>query len=365
MAFGKTKYWQICSILKLIYQKPGITRKELSNLLCIDKAMVTHIINYLTSDNWLIKQDHFAKKIPLFLNENRLKVAGVEIQPEYQRLAICNIKGTILYSKEWSFSRPEISEFLFGELTNAINNCGYDIFALGLAIPGVCDNKNKQIIASNPFGIKIPRELPKTLGEKNIPLFIENDTRCLGWNKVAFEKDFGNFLLMIYKCIEDSKNKDEFIRISNGISFFSKGNSWAGAHNCSGEIPDLFSLKEYVAENSFISYPEKLKMKNNEQVQSNVLRNIAVISSYISTLFDAEKLYIYISGMNVNINYTEVFKNYMNKLHFYPTVQNTEIIKESLESFTIAKGACAFVFENLFVNPCDRDIPKSLIIKAK
>ena len=48
MAFGKTKYWQICSILKLIYQKPGITRKELSNLLCVDKAMITHIINYLT-----------------------------------------------------------------------------------------------------------------------------------------------------------------------------------------------------------------------------------------------------------------------------------------------------------------------------
>ena len=62
MAFGKTKYWQICSILKLIYQKPGITRKELSNLLCVDKAMITHIINYLTADNWLIKQDQFAKK---------------------------------------------------------------------------------------------------------------------------------------------------------------------------------------------------------------------------------------------------------------------------------------------------------------
>ena len=97
MAIGKTKYWQICSILKLIYQNPGITRKELSNLLCIDKAMITHIVNYLTADEWLIKQNHFAKKIPLSLNENRLYVAGIEIQPEYQRLAVCNINGTILY----------------------------------------------------------------------------------------------------------------------------------------------------------------------------------------------------------------------------------------------------------------------------
>ena len=38
----------------------GITRKELSTLLSVDKAMITHIINYLASDNWLIKKDPFA-----------------------------------------------------------------------------------------------------------------------------------------------------------------------------------------------------------------------------------------------------------------------------------------------------------------
>ncbi len=365
MAIGKTKYWQICSILKLIYQNPGITRKELSTLLCVDKAMITHIINYLTADNWLTKQNQFAKKIPLFLNENRLTVAGVEIQPEYQRFAVCNIKGTILYQKEWNYQRPEISDLLFGEITNTINKCGFDIFALGLAIPGVCDNCNKQIIASNPFGIKIPRELPKTIGEKQIPLFIENDTRCLGWNKVAFDKDFGNFLLVVYQCIENPQNKDEYIRISNGMSLFSKGNSWAGAHNCAGEIPDLFNIKEYVGEHNFVPYSEKLKMKNNPEIRSNVLRNIAIRSSYTSTLFDTEKLYIYISGLDAGNDYPDLLKSYMDKFHFYPTVQNTEIVTEALESFTVARGACGFVFENLFVHSCGRDIPQSLIIKAK
>ena len=365
MAIGKTKYWQICSILKLIYQNPGITRKELSNLLCIDKAMITHIVNYLTSDKWLIQQNHFAKKIPLSLNENRLYVAGIEIQPEYQRFVVCNIQGTVLYTKEWSFTRPEISDFLFGELTKAINECSYDIFALGLAIPGVCDNCNKRIIASNPFGIKIPRELPKTIGEKKIPLFIENDTRCLGWNKVAFDKDFGNFLLVVYQCIENPQNKDEYTRISNGMSLFSKGNSWAGAHNCAGEIPDLFNIKEYVGEHNFVPYSEKLKMKNNPEIRSNVLRNIAIRSSYTSTLFDTEKLYIYISGLDAGDDYASLLKSYMDKFHFYPTVQNTEIVTETLESFTVARGACGFVFENLFVHSCDRDVPQSLIIKAK
>ena len=236
---------------------------------------------------------------------------------------------------------------------------------MGLAIPGVCDNENKRIIASNPFGIKIPRELPKTLGEKEIPLFLENDTRCLGWNKVAFEKDFGNFLLVVYQCIENPQNKDEYIRISNGLSLFSKGNSWAGAHNCAGEIPDLFSIKEYVGEHNFIPYSEKLKMKNNPQLKATVLKNIAIRSSYTSTLFDTEKLYTYISGLDVGNDYTDILKSYMDKFHFYPTVQHTEIVTSTLESFTIAKGACAFVFENLFVHPCDRDIPQSLIIKAK
>lgn len=365
MAFGKTKYWQVCSILKLIYQKPGITRKELSTLLCVDKAMITHIINYLTADNWLTKQDQFAKKIPLFLNENRLTVAGVEIQPEYQRFAVCNIKGTILYQKEWNYQRPEISDLLFGEITNAINECGFDIFAVGLAIPGVCDNCNKRIIASNPFGIKIPRELPTTIGKKQIPLFIENDTRCLGWNKVAFDKDFGNFLLMVYKCIENPENGGDYIRISNGLSFFSKGNAWAGAHNCAGEIPDLFSIKEYVAENNYIPYSEKLKMKDNAQTRANVLKNVSIMTSYISTLFDADKLYSYIAGLSDGQDYTELFKKYLKRFHYYPTVQKTEIIAEPLEAFTIARGACGFVFENLFVHPCDRDIPQSLIIKAE
>ena len=118
MAIGKTKYWQICSILKLIYQNPGITRKELSNLLCIDKAMITHIVNYLTADEWLIKQNHFAKKIPLSLNENRLYVAGIEIQPEYQRLAVCNINGTILYKNKEYLGRRDRFDAIFGDEKN-------------------------------------------------------------------------------------------------------------------------------------------------------------------------------------------------------------------------------------------------------
>ena len=365
MTFGKTKYWQICSILKLIYQNPGITRKELSCLLSIDKAMVTHIINYLTSDNWLIKKDPFAKQIPLHLNADRLYVAGVEIQPEYQHLVICNIQGAILFKKSWAFSQPEISDFINKELTETINKCAYDVFAVGLAIPGVCDTENNRIIASNPFKIEAPTELPKTIGKKQIPIFIENDTRCLGWNKVSFEKDFGNFLLTVYQCIDNPENQDEYVRISNGVSFFSKGTSWAGAHNCAGEIPDLFSIKEYAAGNNFIPYCEKLKMKNNPQTQANVLRNIAIISSYTSTLFDSEKLYIYISGMNVDNNYTEILEHYVNRFHFYPSVQNTEIITESLDSTLISKGACGFLFETLFVRPCDRDIPKSLLIKTE
>lgn len=365
MAIGKTKFWQICSILKLIYQQPGITRKELSTLLSVDKAMITHIINYLASDNWLIKKDPFAKRIPLYLNENRLYVAGVEIQPEYQRMAVCNIQGSVLFQKEWSIKSPEISDFLFKELAKTLDEIPYDIFAVGLAVPGVCDTENKLIVASNPFKITIPRELPKTIGKKEIPLFVENDTRCLGWNKVAFEKKFGNFLLMTHQSIDNPENEDEFIRISSGLSFFSKGQSWVGAHNCAGEIPDLFSIKEYAAGNNFIPYCEKLKMKNNPQTQLSVLKNIAIISSYTATLFDAEKLYIYISGLPVTDDYFEQVKHYVERFHFYPAIQKTEIIVEKLDSISIAKGACGFVFENLFVRPCDRDLPQSLLIKAE
>ena len=89
------------------------------------------------------------------------------------------------------------------------------------------------------------------------------------------------------------------------------------------------------------------------------------MSSYISTLFDADKLYSYIAGLSDGEDYTGLFKKYMDKFHYYPKVQKTEIIAEPLETFTIARGACAFVFENLFVHPCDRDIPQSLIIKSE
>jgi DNA-binding MarR family transcriptional regulator len=365
LTLGKTNYRQICSILKLIYQYPNITRKELGEILSIDRAMVTHILKYLIADGWLVEQNASEKRLPLTLVPTRLYAAGVEIQPEYQQLVVSSIDGKIVFKKSSKKKITDITSFIEEEVKPVLKKMPVSIAGLAVAVPGICNAQANEIIRSVPFEQASPVKIETPLDSTDIPVFVENDVRCWGWGKVAFEKQYDDFLVLLHHFIDDPNNRNRYKRISAGAAFFSKGTPLEGAHRCAGELPGFFRIDEYRSTDNYIPYSKRLEMKHMPKVQEKFIKDMAITASYLSTIVDVQT--VYVTGFE-NIapsSIEEKIQRYMNQYHFYPDLQQTIVKCEKNSKTETALGACGLVFENLFVKSCENEVPQSRLIKQK
>lgn len=365
MNAGKTKTWQILTVLKLIYQHPGITRKELSLQLDTDRAMITHILNFLIEHKWIDKQNPHSKNQPLKLIKDRLYAAGVEVQPEYQVQVITNLEGDILFEKHTNYTITSIETYLAEIVYPWILQQKLPLSGLTIALPGIYNSKENELLRSNPFNLREPVVFPTSIPGTDIPLFIDNDVRCWGWGKVAFQKQFEDFLVFLFIFIEDTMSSNTYKRISNGAAFFSNGKARTGAHGCSGELPGFFRIDEFRSTADYITYDQRLKMKTLPDVHSQWLSQTAATASYLATVFDSQKMYI--SGFS-HIDrelFTQKIHLYLSQYQFYPGVQNTEVSWEPFKSSATAKGASGFVFENLFVLSLQNVLVKKSLLKVK
>ncbi|HKL85580.1 MAG TPA: MarR family transcriptional regulator [Treponemataceae bacterium] len=365
MNVGKTKAWQILSILKLIYQYPGITRKELSLHLDTDRAMITHILNYLIENEWIEKQDPYSKNLPLTLIKDRIFAAGIEIQPEYQVRVITNLEGEIIFEEYTTHTIISIECYLEEHVYPWITQQKIPLCGLTVALPGIYNSAENKLLRSQPFNLRDPVIFPRLIPCTDIPLFIDNDVRCWGWGKVAFEKQFEDFLVLLFIFIEDNCSSDMYKRITNGAAFFSNGKARIGAHGCSGELPGFFRIDEYRSTSSYIPYDKRLKMKSLPQVYSKWLNQTAATASYLATVFDSQKMYI--SG-STNIDsdlFTEKISSFLSQYQFYPEIQNIEVLWEPFKSSATAQGASGFVFENLFVLSLENGSANNSLLKVE
>ncbi len=367
LSLGKTNYRQICQILKVVYQDKNMTRSRISSTLDIDRAMVTHIYHYLVKEGWVKEQPTNLKKLPLRLCENKLYAAGLEIQPEYQILSVCNIVGKIVFSHKWNEKISSVQDFITNKACPVLESSEYEVAGMAVAVPGICDTKSSTILRSVPFGIKESITLPSeiTVKGKQIPLYVENDIRCWNWGKVSFDKEYDDFMTIIQHFIEDENDPMRFSRITGGISFFIKGRPLLGAHGCAGEMPVFFKLKELQKTGNYLTYDKRCEMRSNTEIAKQFLENAAITISYLSTVFDAKK--IFITGFEAVLpeGYENTIKGFLSQYQFYPDLQQVEIIIEEAKPEVTSRGACCLVFEELFVNDCEAETLSSRLIVLK
>lgn len=364
LSLGKTNYRQICQTLKLVYQYKNMTRSKISHTLDIDRAMVTHIYHYLLENGWIEEQPTNLKKIPLKLKEDRLFAAGLELQPEYQILTICNLGGKIVFSHEWNEEIKDISDFILTKVCTILETTDIKTAGIAVAVPGICDNEKSLILKSVPFDIeneiKIPEEI--CIKGESIPVFVENDVRCWSWGKVSFDKEYDNFISVIQHFIDDENDETKFARISGGSALFADGKPLTGAHGCAGELPNLFRLKEFRRSENFMPYEKRLGMRTNSKAAEQVLKNMAITISYISTVFDAKKIFLNEFATISNEHFKETIKSYLEQYEFYPDLQQVELVIEHSSKESTARGACGLVFEELFVRVCESETLESRLI---
>lgn len=355
ISLGKTNHRQVCSMLKLIYQNPGINRKALVESLCIDRAMVTHIYNYLVSQGWLLEQESTQKRLPLLLNENRIYAAGVEIQPESQNLSVCNLSGKEVFQKSFEEPVTDIPSFLNDFIYPVLEKLDLEVAGIGLALPGICNKEDNKILKSFPFNISDPVTFPTevTVKGKNIPLFVDNDVRCWGWGKIAFQKEKNSFFVFSQHFIDDKEDESRFSRITGGGAFFMDGKPVTGANGCAGEMPCVFRFDDF--RNFFIPLEDRYNMKSKKETREEYLKSIGLTVSFISTILDFKK--VFISGfenMPKPLLRTLIDRGF-SQYRFYPELQNVEVVFEDDYQYTTAKGACGLVLEELIVRPCEKE----------
>lgn len=377
LSLGKTNFRQVCTMLKFIYRTPGINRKQLGEVLCIDRAMVTHIYNYLVEQGWLIEQESALKRLPLVLNTQRLYVAGVEIQPEFQIIIVTDISGKIVFEKYLKDKVQDPVKFLTDIVVPELRNCGYKISAVGVGIPGIVLSSEKKILRSVPFGltseISFPSEVCITenpdaseealLGDGPVPVFVENDVRCWGWGKVAFEKDFSSFIVFLQHFIDDPEDSSKFCRITGGSTLFMNAKPLTGAHGCAGEMPGIFRVEDYKANH----VPEVIRnsMKTDRASMEKYLKNMALTISLFSNTLDVNK--VFISGLeNMDVEFLkEKIRKYVSEYRFYPDLQDLDVQFCPSDYKTTALGACGYVLEELIVAPCETEALDSKLFSKR
>lgn len=348
---GKVTIWQLSSILRMVYKCPGITRSELCKKLNINKSIATQLTGFLEEDGWFTSLDAQTKKLPLSINANRLNIAGVEIQPEYCNLVICNLDGKKLYEKTWKQESSDLESFLNVMLPYYLHESGFTIGALGVALPGIIDSAFHTLLASQPLKVTLPMILPERIGTKEFPVFYDNDARCIGWALICFQKEKGNFFLHYMNLVEHDPPTDEYRRIIHGTALFFDQKSFEGSHHCAGEVRMLSHLTYTNGIKSFGDYMTRLQMKSKPDVFSKYFNSLVFDISYISTLMDVDKVFVLGSLRQYKEEFTKQFSEISAKTSYYPALQKITVDFPELTHDSMTLGAAGMAIERLLSIP--------------
>lgn len=351
MVIGKVKIWQIGSILRMIYKNPNITRMEISNSLSINKSMITRLINDLIKEGWISHSNSNTQKIPLTLNKKRVVTAGIEIQPHFQSVVICNVTGEIIYQKKWDEKLENFEAFLNGPVLDILNNSTVTIQAVGIALPGIYNRKSNQIVCSIPFKLMSPVDLPPFLKNRDRPIFFDNDARCCGWGQIAFEREKDDFIFIMSDFDEYKEPSDEYKRINIGASIFIDQQAYTGSHCCAGEFRSVIHSKGNLSGQSYLSDSTKVKMKSDPVILEDFIEELAFHMGFMTDFLDIKKIYIGGSLEDYKTIVERLLRTKILENCIYPRYQKPDITYPDFDSFSIAKGAAGLAFERLFTEP--------------
>jgi hypothetical protein len=337
----------------MVYKNPGITRSELCQSLNINKSIVTQLTGFLEEDGWIAASDARTKKQPLRLNPNRLRVAGVEIQPEHCDLAICDLDGKKLYEKTWKRDSGDLGSFLNVMLPYYLHESGLDIGALGIAMPGIIDTASHTLLASQPFRVTSPMTLPERIGSKSFPVFYDNDARCLGWGLISFRKEKGNFLLHYMQLVEHEPPTDEYRRIVHGMALFFDQKSFEGSHHRAGEVRMQSHLPYTDGIKAFGDYLTRLQLKNKPDVFKQYFDSLVFDISYVSTLVDVDKVFVFGSLRQYKSEFIERFSEVSERTSYYPELNAITVDFPELTHDSMTLGAAGMAIERLFSIPAN------------
>ena len=356
----------VSRILRLIWQKRGISRVEIASELGIDKSTVTKIVSSL-DEIGLVSQLSQGdtgplggrKPIYLQITPSFACIGGVEINPGRYVCCILNMHGTVLFQHQEAI-QPGLYEKdnyygiffrAFEMIASEAEKMGIPLIGIGVGFPALVDSENGIIIQSVPLMINeqfaFAQEVSRVV---DIPVMIENDARCCcyGEQLLSEKHNIRNmiFVLTEYRVLQPTEASKK--NLSVGLGLVINGRILKGPECSAGEFRSV--LWNEGNNGQFFSGEDRLESIDNDVMQS-VFFELAQHVAFLVNTLNLEQ--IYIGGID-KLYADKLMALIQERISYqwpYKIKRKYSISLASLETLSVAYGAAAMFLEQMFALP--------------
>lgn len=352
-------------VLRLIWQKQGISRIEIAKELNLDKSTITNIISDfiklgVVQEMAEGKPGPQGGRRPIFLtiNKNYGCVAGVEIQPDYYKILLINLEGNILFTKTIKRNISEdnlikVISSIINNLKSKVKNDGSNLIGLGIGLSGIINPNEGIIYQSIPLQIIDPINIIEPIVKKEkFPVLIENDANCCAWAELAFQKSIQlqNFIFVLIEIREEEINIKHYGGIAVGLGIVINGKVYYGSNYTSGEFRSVFAKPSDLSQFS-LSKDQVLKINEDEKIFKKFAKELSENLALLVNTLNID--HVIISSLNVKFekDIIPILKKNIQKNFPYSTEVSCDIKYSSLGDETVAYGAAGMLLQRLFAIP--------------
>lgn len=379
-------------IIQCILNYEPITTEEIVKKTSVSRPTVLEILKELTEEGYIVKNGYSEStggRSPalIYINRESCFAVGVDFEFPKIRIAVSNIKGEILKSREIKFSINEKPDRIKKNLITGINSLLEDtgikldkVVGIGLGLAGLIDkSKGKSVHIERIKGwrdVNIQKELEEVFG---VPVYIDNDVHLLG-------------LVEKKKYMAAEQNDFIYIGIRSGIgsSIFYHGKPFGGCNGNAGFIGhttvdangplcfcgnrgclDVFSGElamneqyEKICRSEGIDFKEEQfftvqqfieKAKEGDKACASILKQAGFylgvsIANMVKTLEIPTVIIGACQGIEDSILFDKVSET-IDSLMTREMKEDFAIYPGKLKEEEYSLGACYYVYEHLFEKP--------------
>ena len=349
-------------VLRSIWLNEGISRREIADLLGLDKSTITNITASLQKDMIIVEQEEGEagpqggrKPIKLKINRTFCAAAGIDVQPESCNVVCTNPFGELLFSKriDADISAGHFSKVfaeIVAELESKLGDMGIALAGIGLGLSGIVDPGKGVILESIPLGVTAEYELMDELSAyTDIPVMIDNDGNCCCWGELVFNRTekLQDFICCLIEFREH--------RTAIGMGIVIDGKVHYGRNYSAGEFRSIFAGEDTNGQtlsaaggNTAIHHDSALFQEFAEELG----RNLALL---VNT-FSLSDCFI---GGDLNAEQTavlsRVLKQEFDRNWSYAGDSACRIRTSSIGDNAVAYGAASMIIDRLFRIPDFRE----------
>ena len=341
-------------VLRTIQISNKISRKEIADILGLDKSTLTKIVSSLLNTGIIIEAPREEKgsgavgRRPIYLDLNPAfgNIAGFEIDSERVSGCIIDFHGNVLEKAQvlrnitQKSIVPAVTK-VYGSLIEKFSkkNPSHTILGAGIALPGIIDPMEGVVSFSHPLAITEPVALGELIEKAlGVPVLLENNANSGCWGEL-FSRNERDDEDLVFVFIDNRKKEVPGMApsgINVGLGVAVDGRVRYGKNHLAG-----------VFRSAFLSPGDKSQFhsKDKEGEIHELGANIAVI---VNTLAP-EHVVLY--GAMSDDHSISIIREELSKRWPFPVEMPSDILTSRLPDPGLAFGAAAMFMETLFSMP--------------